>query len=137
MFLPLVFFKISLRDTSFYISLNSLGFYLSWVQNACWVFSDLYSYIFQHVCRAIYSNMLGKKLSIYGVHIPWKSLNLCFFTHAPFPHPKLLVEFLKICFPQDRKGERKLWFALSKFNQKIWRCFGTLAYFHLVWLQFF
>ena len=37
--------------------------------------------------------MCGKNFSIYGVHIPRKSLNLCFFTHAPVPHSKLLVEF--------------------------------------------
>ena len=37
--------------------------------------------------------MCGKNLSIYGVHIPRKSLNLCFFTHVPVPHSKLQVEF--------------------------------------------
>ena len=36
--------------------------------------------------------MCGKKFSIYGVHIPRKSLNLCFFAHALVPHSKLLVE---------------------------------------------
>ena len=37
--------------------------------------------------------MCGKNLSIYAVHIPRKSLNLCVFTHVPVPHSKLLVEF--------------------------------------------
>ena len=37
--------------------------------------------------------MCVKVFSIYGAHIPRKSLNLCFFTHAPLPHSKLLVEF--------------------------------------------
>ena len=37
--------------------------------------------------------MCGKNFSIYGVHISRKSLNLCFFTHTPVPHSKLLVEF--------------------------------------------
>ena len=36
--------------------------------------------------------MRGKNFSVYGVHIPRKSLNLFFFTHAPVPHSKLLVE---------------------------------------------
>ena len=37
--------------------------------------------------------MHGKHFSIYGVQIPTKSLNLCFFTHAPVPHSKFLVQF--------------------------------------------
>ena len=32
---------------------------------------------------------------------------------------------------------RKLWFALSKFSQKIWRCLGTLAYLYFVWFVIF
>ena len=36
--------------------------------------------------------MRGKNFPVYGVHIPRKSLNLLFFTHAPVPHSKLLVE---------------------------------------------
>ena len=48
--------------------------------------------------------MCGKKFSIYGVHILRKSLNLCFFTHAPAPHSKLLVEFFENLFPQRQKG---------------------------------
>ena len=47
--------------------------------------------------------MCGKNFSIYGVHIPRKSLNLCFFTHAPVPHSKLLVEFFENLFP-PRQG---------------------------------
>ena len=48
--------------------------------------------------------MCGKNLSIYGVHIPRKSLNLCFFTHAPVPYSKLLVEFFENLFPQHRRS---------------------------------
>ena len=48
--------------------------------------------------------MCGKNFSIYGVHILRKSLNLCFFTHAPVPHSKLLVEFFENLFPQRQKG---------------------------------
>ena len=82
----------------------------------------------------VYSNMCGKKFSLYDVHIPRKSLDLCYFTHAPVPHLKLLVDFFGNLFPPRQKGWRKLWFALPKFGQKIWRWLGTLVYFHLVWL---
>ena len=61
------------------------------------------------------------------------ALNLCIFTHAPVPHPKLQVEFFENLFPPRRKGWKKLWFALSKFNQKIWRL-GTLVYLYFVWV---
>ena len=42
--------------------------------------------------------MCGKYFSIYGVHILRKSLNLGFFTQAPVPHSKLLVEFFENLF---------------------------------------
>ena len=61
------------------------------LQNACWIF------------WIVYSNMWGKNFSIYCVHIPRKSLNLCFFTHAPVPHSKLLVEFFENLFPPWKK----------------------------------
>ena len=48
--------------------------------------------------------MCGKNFSIYGVHIPRKSLNLCFFTHAPVPHSKLPVEFFENLSPPRQKG---------------------------------
>ena len=48
--------------------------------------------------------MCGKHFSIYDVHIPRKSLNLCFFTHAPVPPSELLVEFF---VSQRQKGWRK------------------------------
>ena len=48
--------------------------------------------------------MCGKKFSIYGVHIPRKSLNLCFFAHALVPHSKLLVECFGNLFPPRTDG---------------------------------
>ena len=48
--------------------------------------------------------MCGKIFSIYGAHILRKSLNLCFFTHTPVPHSKLLVEFFENLFSQRQKG---------------------------------
>ena len=47
--------------------------------------------------------MCGKHFSIYGVHTPRKSSNLCFFTHAPVPNSKLLVEFFENLFPPRQK----------------------------------
>ena len=64
-------------------------------------------------------------------------LNLRIFNHAPVPHSKLQVHnFLKVRFT---KGPRtwKLWFALLKFNQKIWRWHGTLVYLYFVWFIIF
>ena len=116
--LPPLSFKINLRDTSFHISLNSLG-----LLNFLWL-----GYFNTNICV--------KKFSIYGVQIPKKSLNLCFFTHAPVAHSKPLLE-LFVSPKTETRGGRKKWFALSKFNQKIWRRLGTLVYFHLIWLQIF
>ena len=106
--------KISLRDTSFQISLIFLGFYLSpeCLLNFLWLFS------------------------IYGVYIPRKFINLCIFTHTPVPHSKLQVEFFENLFPPRRKGWRKLWFTLWKFNHKIWRWLGTSLFIFCIICNF-
>ena len=96
-------------------------------QNACWIFSDLY---IPTCVRKFFQIMLFTFLENHWIL-------LSFFTLALVPHSKLLVEFFENRFPLRQKGWRKLWFAVSKFNQKIWRWLGTLVYFHLVWLQFF
>ena len=50
--------------------------------------------------------MYGKNFSIYGVHSSRKSLNLCFFIHAPVPHSKLLLEFFgNMCPPAKIEGD--------------------------------
>ena len=94
-FLPPLSFTISLRVTSFHISLNSSGF-LS-LQNACLI---------------IYSNMYGKNFSIYGVHIPIKCIESLHFYSCPSPpptcHSKLHVEFFENLFPSRWKGWTKL-----------------------------
>ena len=63
--------KISLRDTSFHVSLNSLRLSL---KNACWIFSDLYIFTF-----------VGKKISIYDVHISIKCIESMHFYSSPSP----------------------------------------------------
>ena len=116
--------KISLRDTSFHISLISLGFYLSpeCLMNFLWL---------------VYSTMCGKIVQFMVFTFRENAMNLCIFTHAPVPHSKLQVKFFENLFPPRRKRWRKLWFALSKFNQKIWRWLGTLVYLYFVWFVIF
>ena len=82
---------------------------------------------------------LWEKISIYGVRIrKWiKSMHFYSCPSSPLNTPGTI--FLKICFPQGprTKGWRKLWFALLKFNQKIWRWHGTLVYLYVVWFIIF
>ena len=61
------------------------------------------------------------------------ALNLWIFSHAPVPHSKLQVEVFENLFAPRRKWSRKLWFALSKLSQKIWR----LLYLYFVWFVVF
>ena len=109
------------------ISLNSLGFYLS---PEC-----LLSFLW-----LIYSTICGKTFSIYGVRIrKWiESMHFYSCPSSPLKTPGTTF-FLKIRFPQGprTKGWRKLWFALLKFNQKIWRWHGTLVYLYVVWFIIF
>ena len=99
-------------------SLNSLGFYLS----------PEFLYI-QPCVRKFFQFIVFTFLE--------NALNLCIFTHALVPHSKFQVEFFENLFPPRWKGWRKLWFAISKFNQKIWRWLGTLVYLYFVWFVIF
>ena len=90
--------------------------------------------------------MCGKDISIYGVHIPRKSLNLCFFTHAPVPlHSKLPVEFFENLFPPRQKGWEEAMICSIKIQSKnmkmTWNIglfpFGMIAIFlNVIALQF-
>ena len=91
-------FKIIHRNTWFYISLNSLGFYLS--RDAGRIFYDL------HI-----PTWVGKIFQCMMFTFLQNALNLCMFTHAPVPHSKLQVEVFENYFPPRQKGWRKLWFA--------------------------
>ena len=108
------------RDTSFHISLNSFGFYLSpeYLLNFLWL---------------VYSTMFGKKFLIYGDHLPRKCIEskVCIFTHAPVPQSK---EFFENLFPQDERGEGNydlLYFA------EIWRWLATFVYLYFSWFVIF
>ena len=123
--LPPLSFKSSLRDTSFgWYILNSLGFFLS--PECLLNFSDLYI----PPCE-------GKFFLFMVFTLLENALNLCSFTHAPVPNSEFQVKFFENLFPPRRKGWRKLWFALLKFNQKIWRWLVTLVYLYFVWFVIF
>ena len=71
-YLPPLSFKISPKDKSFYISLNSWGFYLS---PECLL----------NFLKLLYSTMCGKTFSVYGVHMPRKCNESMYFysCHSP------------------------------------------------------
>ena len=105
-YLPLLSLKISFRDTSFHVSLISLGFYF---------FPEcLLSFLW-----LVYSTVCGNFFQFIVFTFPENALNLCIFAHAPFPHSKLKVEFFENMFSPRQKEWRKLWFALLKLNEKI------------------
>ena len=62
--------------------------------------------------------MCGEYCSIYGVHIPRKSLNLCFFTHAPVSHSKVLVEFFENLLPPRQKDWEKAMICSIKIQSE-------------------
>ena len=90
-FLPPFSFKMSLKDTSFHISLNSLGFCLSIM------LAELsLTCIFQHV---------WENFSIYGVHIPRKCVESIHFYSCPsLPLKTPGRIFCKSFSPEDRRG---------------------------------
>ena len=93
--LPPLPFKISLRNTYIHISLNLLGFIS--LQNACWIFFDLYI-----------PPCVGKLFQFMVFTFLENALNLCIFTHAPVLHSKPQVEFFENLFNLRWKGWRKL-----------------------------
>ena len=108
----------------FVFLLNSLWFYLSpkCLLNFLWL---------------VYSTMWGKNFLIYGFHISRKCIESINFCSCPSPPLRTLGRVFENMFPPRRKRWRKLWFALSKFYQKIWRWLGTLVYLHFIWFVIF
>ena len=92
-FLPPLFFKICLRDTSFYISLNSLGFF--------YLFRMLVEFsvtcIFQHVWETFFNLWCSHSQKII-------ESRYAFLLMSQSPTQNSWQNFLKICFPQGRKG---------------------------------
>ena len=123
--LPLLSFKISLKDTSFHICINVLGLYLS---PEC-----LLSFL-SYYCIPPW---VGKTIKLLEFTFLENALIRDIFTHAP-PNAKLAPKFLSSCSRQKEithsprhhsfenlfsskteKRGRKPWFAISKFRQKI------------------
>ena len=69
--LPPLPFKISLKDTSFHISINSLGLYLS------------PRMLIDFSLKSLYSTKTGKNFQIYGVHILRKFIESRHFYPLP------------------------------------------------------
>ena len=102
--------------------------------------------------KLLYPTLCGKCFEFMEFTFLKDALIQAIFTHAP-PHLKLAPKvshpsqkkllilpgsiLSKMCFPHSRKGWIKLWFALSKFSQKIWRWLETLDFLYFVWLSIF
>ena len=122
------------RDTSFHISLNSLGFYLSeCLLNFLWL---------------VYSTMCGKKFSIYGVHIPRKCIESMHFYSCPSPplktpgrifwksvSPKTKgVEETMICFIKIQSENMKMTWNISLFIFCMICNFSKCDGFTILWI---
>ena len=92
----------------------------------------------QFSLTCIFQQCVGKIFNLWCSH--WKTNWIYAFLLMPqFPTQNSWCNFLKICFPQGpkTKGWRKLWFALLKFSQKIWRWLETLVYLYFAWFVIF
>ena len=107
--------NISLNDTSFHISLNSWKFFLS---TDC----SLNFLLYVPLC-------VGKLFQFYGIHIPKKCIESRNFYSCPNSPIKTPGRNFENLFAPRRKGWKKPWFALLKYNQKISRWPGKLIYF--------
>ena len=132
-------FKINLKHTSFHISINSLGLYLS---PECLLnfLSNLYippcvRKIFKFMVFAFLENALNLSIFTYAFPLPTQSSPPSSYHHT-LGRGKLLIPSDSIIF-NSRKALRKPWFTLSEFSQKIWRWLGTLGYLYSVWFVIF
>ena len=86
----------------------------------------------------VYFNMCGKKFWNCGAQISRNCIELRhFYSYSRSPLKIQGKLFWKSASPNSRKAWRKLWFALSKFNHKIWRWLGTLGHFYFIWFVIF
>ena len=95
-YLPLLSLKISFRDTSFHVSLISLGFYFfpECLLRFLWL---------------VYSTVCGKFFQFIVFTSPENALNLCIFAHAPFPPFKTQGRiFWKYVFPKTKGVEKTM-----------------------------
>ena len=67
--------------------------------------------------------MCGKNFSIYGVHIPRKSIEyMHFFSHASVPHSKVQLNFFENASPKAKwVGETMMYFIkIQSENMMTW-----------------
>ena len=128
-------FKISLKDTSFHISMNSLGLYLS-LQNACWIFSQ--TFMFHHV-RETFSNLWSshsQKMHWFQAFLlmllpTQKSPPSC--CHHALSRRKLLIPpgsiLWKTCFPQQQKGVEETMICFTKIQSENMKMTWNIRFF--------
>ena len=141
--MPPLPFKISLKDTSFHISINSLGLHLSpeFLLNFLWKF-----YVpppVRKISKFMEFTFLENAL-IRGIftHVPPHSkISPPSTCHHALGRTKLLITpnriLLKIYFPQQQKGVAETMICFIKLSLKIWRWLGTLGFSYFVWYAIF
>ena len=117
-------FEISLKNTSFHIAMNSLGFYL-------------FRMVVEFSLKPVYYTMFGENFQVSGIHIPRKCIVSKHFCLCPSPladSPRF-----EILFPLAGKrggGSYNLLYQNSTRNHDL-KWFGTLDYLSLYDMQFF
>ena len=121
-------FKISLEDTFFHISINSLGLYLSRI---------LVEYSLKH----LYSTMYGKKFQIYRVHVPREYIDSRHFYSCLSPlktRPRLFTmmpqaerinHFFENLFPLQQKGVEETSIFFIKIQSENIKMTGNIRFF--------
>ena len=131
--------KITIKDTLFNISIDQLGPYLC-PERLLNVFSNLHippcvGKIFKFMVFTFLENALNLGIFIHALSSQSKlSSNSYHQIFGRVGRGKLLIclaaFFRKSVPPNSRERWRKIWFDLSKLNQKIWSWLGTLTSNH-------
>ena len=120
-------FKSNLKDISFHISINSLGFYL-FPQYLLNFLSNLYIPPCEEWIQAFL--LLSPSSSLKTLP---QVLIITLQVEENYPFLQAAF-FRKFVSPNIRKEWRKLWFTLSEFNEKIRRWLRTWDYLHFYFL---
>ena len=80
---------------------------------------------------------MGKTFKFIVFAFPENALNLDIFTHTPLPTQNSRQNFLKICFPQQKKGMEKTTLCFIKIQSENMKMFGASGYLYFVQLAIF
>ena len=80
---------------------------------------------------------VGKTFKIYCVRIPRKCIESRHFYSYPLPTQNSRQNFLKICFPQQKKGMEKTTLCFIKIQSENMKMFGASGYLYFVQLAIF